>query len=306
MNKPVLVVMAAGIGSRFGTLKQVVAVGAHDQSLMEYSLYDAKRAGFEEAVFIISKAMEESFPQLIQERIGRALSVRCVVQSMEDIPSGFSVPGERDKPWGTGHAVLAARHIINAPMAVINADDYYGPAGLSAIYDFLTSADIEKGNVYAMVGYALSNTLSAYGYVARGICRTLESGWLAEIQERTHIISTQEGALYTEDGQCYHKLPTDAVASMNLWGFPHTFMEALEARFEKFLLRTLAKRSFSDEYFLPNVVGELLRENMVSVRVLPCNERWYGMTYANDQPIVKKAIQQMVERGLYPERLWGE
>lgn len=305
MKKPVLLVMAAGMGSRFGGLKQVVAVGAHNQSLMEYSLFDAKQAGFEEVVFVISKAMKENFPQYMQERIGKALSIRFAMQEIDDIPTGFTVPPGRVKPWGTGHAVLAARHIINSPMAVINADDYYGPSGLSAIYDFLTDAEMSRDNVYAMVGYALSNTLSENGYVARGICRVDDDGWLAEIKERGHIISTHDGALYTDDQQCYHKLPDDALASMNLWGFPADFMHELEARFQKFLEQALTKQSITDEYFLPDVVGALLREAKVSVRVLPCNERWYGMTHANDKDDVVEAIRQMTEQGLYPERLWA-
>lgn len=304
MIKPALIVMAAGIGSRYGGLKQVAAVGAHGESLMEYSLFDAKRAGFEEVVFIISSAMEHEFPQYIMARIGNALSVRCVVQALEDIPDGFAVPSARVRPWGTGHAVLAARHMIKGPFAVINADDYYGPTGFSAIYQFLTDQKSGDQNTYAMVGYLLANTLSENGHVARGICRTDMDGWLAEIKERTHIISTPEGIQYIENGESF-PLSADTLASMNLWGLPESFIAELETRFALFLERTLSGNALGGEYFLPDVIGDILREGRASVRVLPCGERWYGMTYPKDRPVVAEAISRMTENGLYPQKLWS-
>jgi len=305
MQKPVLVVMAAGLGSRYGGLKQVQPVGAYGQAIMDYSLYDAKRAGFEEAIFVISSAMAKDFPADLQERIGKHFPVRCAVQELTDLPCGYAVPEGREKPWGTGHAVLACRGMIDAPFAAINADDFYGFNGFRAVYDFLTTERSGSKRQYAMVGYELQKTLSESGYVARGICQTDARGYLVEIRERTHIISTQEGALYTEDGQGYHKLPEDAVASMNLWGFTQDFMGELESRFTGFLDRAMEENPLKAEYFLPEVVGAMLREGLADVSVLPCAERWYGVTYRTELPAVQEAVRQMTEEGKYPERLWG-
>jgi len=306
MRKPVLVVMAAGLGSRYGGLKQILPVGRYGQAIMDYSLYDARRAGFEEVIFIISPAMERDFLPGIRERTGGGRGIRCAVQSLKDLPAGHAVPQGREKPWGTGHAVLAGRGMIDGPFAAINADDFYGPSAFAAVYDFLTA---EKGGgrrEYAMVGYELQKTLSESGYVARGICNTDHHGKLVEIHERTHIISTCDGAMYTEDGQLYHRLPDGAVASMNMWGFTKDFMGELESRFTRFLKSAAKENPLKAEYFLPEVVGAMLRENAADVRVLPCAERWYGVTYREDAPAVTQAIERMTKEGMYPERLWGE
>ncbi len=305
MQKPVLVVMAAGLGSRYGGPKQIQAVGEYGQALMDYALYDAKRAGFEDAVFIISKAMEEDFPQAIQARVGNHLRIRCAVQDLSDIPEGYELPAGRVKPWGTGHAVRACRATMDAPFAAINADDYYGPSSFQAIYDFLTGPEAAQGGHYAMVGYELSKTLSESGYVARGICKTDHSGHLLEVKERTHIISTHEGALYTENGQTYYRLPDDAIASMNMWGFTLDFMQELDTRFTAFLDVALKSKPLKGEFFLPEVVGAMLREKKAEVSVLPCSEKWYGVTYKEDLPIVVDAIRQMTEAGVYPAKLWA-
>jgi hypothetical protein len=301
MSKPVLVVMAAGLGSRFGGAKQVRPVGAHDQALMDYSLYDARRAGVEEAVFIISPAMADSFPDTIRARVGEGLRVRCVVQDIADVPEGFTPPEGRAKPWGTGHAVRACRGQVDAPFAVINADDFYGRSGFQAIYDYL-SGGAQSGEC-AMVGYALSNTLTDNGYVARGICAVDGAGYLQSIREHTHIIASCEGALSTEDQQTYHRLPETALASMNLWGFLPEFLPALDAGFTDFLQNELPENPLRAEYFLPNVVGAMLADGRLRAKVLPCRERWYGITYAEDLPRVTAAIVEMTREGLYPERL---
>ncbi len=305
MQKPALVVMAAGLGSRFGGLKQVQAVGPHDQRLMDYALYDAKRAGFEDVIFIISRQMEETFPVDFAARFKGHLNVRYAVQEIDDLPQGFSVPEGRVKPWGTGHAVRACRGLLSSPFAAINADDYYGRTSFQKIYDFLVNAQPEQPPRYAMVGFELYNTLSESGYVARGICKTDFSGNLVEIKERTHIVSTQEGALYTEDGRVYTRLPEDSIASMNLWGFTLDFMEELDQRFAAFLDQTLRKNPLKGEYFLPEVVGSMLREHKAEVSVLPCSEKWYGVTYKEDMPVVAEAIRRMTESGIYPEKLWA-
>ncbi len=306
MPKPVLVVMAAGMGSRFGGLKQIQPVGPHEQALMDYSLYDARRAGFEEAVFIISPKMaRDGFEAELRARVGGGLAVRCAVQDLADVPEGTAVPDGRAKPWGTGHAVRACRGMLHAPFAVINADDYYGPGSFAAIHAFLSARPEGEARRYAMVGYQIHNTLSESGSVARGVCRTDADGRLVEIHERTHIIATVDGALYTENGQIYHKLPDDTIVSMNIWGFTADFMAELDARFTAFLARALAENPLKGEYFLPEIVGEMLREGQAAVDVLPCHERWYGVTYQQDLPEVRAAIAKMTAAGLYPERLWG-
>lgn len=305
MRQPVLIVMAAGMGSRYGGLKQVDPVGPNGQTIMDYSLYDARRAGFERVVFVISRAMQEQgFDRDIAARLSGHLDVKCAVQSLDDIPAGLAMPQARTKPWGTGHAVRACRHLIDAPFAAINADDYYGPKGFAAVYDFLSNEAGTPGR-YAMVGYALMKTLSRLGHVARGICETDAAGKLVTIRERTHIVWSCDGALYTEDEQVYHRLPEDALASMNLWGFSADFMRVLDARFEAFLGESLAENPLRAEYFLPEVVGAMLREGSATVDVLPCEEQWYGMTYREDRPVVEQAIREMTESGLYPEGLWG-
>ncbi len=305
MQKPVLVVMAAGMGSRYGGLKQVDPVGPYGQALMDYSLYDAKRAGFEEAVFVISPAMADTFPAEIEARVGGSLAVRCAVQRLDDLPDGFSVPDGRTKPWGTGHAVRACRGLLQGPFAAVNADDYYGPAGFAALYDFLNHLTPSQKGEYAMVGYELSKTLSESGSVARGICSMDESGMLVEIHERTHIIHSPDGPLYTEDGETYFRLPAQSMASMNLWGFGADFMQELDARFAAFLRGAIRSNPLKGEYFLPEVVGQMLREGSARVRVLPCAQRWYGMTYPGDKPMVVQAIREMTEAGVYPEKLWS-
>ena len=302
MPKPTLIVMAAGMGKRYGSLKQIDPVGAHGQTLMEYSLYDARRAGFEKAVFIISEKLREEFPGFIR-RIGNALEVQAVIQSLEDIPTGFQVPAGREKPWGTGHAVWVARNEIHSPFAVINADDYYGRSSFAKIHQFLMGID-HQSDVYAMVGFQLLNTLSENGFVARGICQTDAEGRLLALKERTHIISTSDGALYTEDGQLYRKLPGDTLASMNIWGFPESFLRELDTKFTSFL-QSARENPLSAEYFLPDVVGEIVNEGRAKVAVLPCGEKWYGMTYAEDREAVKRAIRSMTDKGIYPESLWA-
>lgn len=305
MGKPVLVIMAAGIGKRYGSLKQVDPVGECGQTLMEYSLYDAKRAGFEKVLFIISANMQRDFSAYIEKRIGNALQVDTVVQSLQDIPPGFSIPEDRAKPWGTGHAVLAARKLIHSPFVAINADDYYGPSSFVTIYNFLTNLDQQPENTYAMVGYQLVNTLSPNGFVSRGICQTGTDGQLHSIKERTHIISTCDGPLFTEDGDRYERLSGDTIASMNFWGLTESFLGELEARFASFLQEALHNNPLGAEYFLPDVIGQIVRDGSASVKVLQCDEKWYGMTYPEDRAVVVDAIRDMTNKGIYPECFWG-
>lgn len=306
MKKPILVVMAAGMGSRYGGLKQMDPVGNHGQVIMDYSLYDARRAGFETVVFIIKREMENDFRHLIGDRIAHVMEVRYAFQELSDLPTGYTVPEGRTKPWGTSHAVLAARNCIDAPFAVINADDYYGPEAFQQIYQYLTEhPETNEGYEYAMVGYMLRNTLTENGYVSRGVCQTDELGYLTKVTERTHIEKEGEGARFTEDGGAtWMSLPGDTVVSMNLWGFTPSFVEEAQRRFAAFLDRTKVENPLKGEYFLPSVVSELIEEKLGRVKVLRSQDKWYGVTYKEDKPVVVDAIRRMTRAGVYPDRLW--
>ncbi len=306
MAKPVLVVMAAGMGSRFGGLKQVRPVGPYGQALMDYSLFDAKQAGFSDVIFVISPSMAENgFMETMGKRLGSSLCIRCAVQEITDMPAGLSVPEGRTKPWGTGHAVRACRREILGSFAVINADDYYGPDSFREMYGFLSGLNPDSTRRYGMVGYQLMKTLSESGSVARGICQVDGNGRLMEIHERTRIVPVGNEAEYTEDGQVFHRLPASSVASMNFWGFSLDFMEELDVRFVAFLNQAVRNNPLKGEYFLPEIVAEMLREGSAQVDVLPSHDQWYGVTYQQDLPAVQEAIGAMTARGLYPEALWA-
>lgn len=306
MEKPVLVVMAAGMGSRYGGLKQVDPVGSHGEAIMDFSLYDAYHAGFRDVVFVIKRAMEAGFREQVLRRISHRMRAECVFQELEDLPEGYQVPQGREKPWGTGHAVMACRHAVHAPFAVVNADDYYGREAFSQIYRFLADLNCEGKPRFAMVGYRLENALTENGHVARGVCTLSGDGMLQEIQERTYIEKVQGGARFTEDGgQSWHPLDGDCVVSMNLWGFPPSFLHELEKRFQPFLDRALAENPLKAEYFLPGVVDALIREGKAEAQVLHTPDKWYGVTYREDKPAVMEALAAMRAQGLYPEGpLW--
>jgi hypothetical protein len=306
MSNPTLVVMAAGIGSRYGGLKQTDSVGPNGEIIIDYSIYDALNAGFGRVVFVIQKDIEEAFRQ----RVGRTIEKRCettyVFQKMEDVPEGFEVPPGRQKPWGTGHATLSCRNVVHSPFAVINADDFYGRSSYQTLCDYLRSAqDYDGVGNYCMVGYMLKNTLTEHGHVARGVCMVNQDGFLVEIRERTRIEQFGQIVKYTEDGETWVEIPGESVVSMNMWGFTPSLFPELEARFRHFLQenRDNIQRA---EYFLPDVVGDLIRENKARVRVLSTNERWFGVTYKQDKPRVKQAIRDLIRQGVYPENLWGE
>ena len=301
-----LVIMAAGMGSRYGGIKQIEPVGPSGEIILDYSIYDAIEAGFDKVVFIIRKDIEEAFREAIGDRIEKRVKVEYVFQNMEDLPGGFSVPEGRTKPWGTGHAVLSCLNEINGPFVVINADDYYGTHAFKMAYDFLIQAEEESVPAqYMMVGYRLENTLTDNGYVSRGVCETDENGYLTDINERTHIEKRDGGAAYTEDdGKTWTALPVDAPVSMNMWGFTGGFMKELEARFPVFLEKNIPVNPMKCEYFLPFVVDELLKEKKAAVKVLTTQDKWYGVTYKEDKPVVVAAIQKLKDQGLYPQGLW--
>ena len=306
-KKPVLVIMAAGMGSRYGGLKQIDPVGNHGQLLLDYSLFDARRAGFETVVFVIKKAIEEEFKEAIGGRFTKAFEIRYAYQELDDLPEGYSVPEGRSKPWGTAHAILAARKVVDEPFAVINADDYYGPDAFQKIYDYL--ADHEDGDQleFSMVGYLLGNTVTEHGHVARGVCTEDENNYLTAVVERTRIEKDGDNARFTEDGgQSWESLPGDTVVSMNLWGLSSGFMPEAWSRFPAFLDKTLAENPQKGEYFLPSVISQLIQEGKARAKVLRSTDKWYGVTYAADKPKVSAAIAEMTASGLYPDRLWKE
>lgn len=301
MAEPTLVIMAAGMGSRFGGLKQITSVDDQGHAIIDFSLFDARRAGFKKIIFIIKHEIEDSFKAAIGARMENFFDVQYVYQQLDRLPEGYSVPDGREKPWGTGHAVLCCRGTVTGPFAVINADDFYGCGAYEAIYSFL-SAD-RPDSEYAMVGYKLRNTVTENGHVARGVCE-IENGFLRDITERTHIEKRGSDAAYTEDGEHFTPLSGDTTVSMNFWGFSTKMLDELGARFPAFLDRSLPENPLKCEYFLPFVANEQLQEGSASVRVLDCNETWYGMTYRADLDSVRAAIAAMKTDGIYPARLW--
>lgn len=374
ITKPALIIMAAGMGSRYGGLKQVDPVTPEGEILLDFSLYDAMMAGFEDIVFIIRKEHREAFDNLLKDRAGKYLNIHFAYQELSDLPCGFEVPEGRTKPWGTCHAVMACRHIVKGPFAVINADDYYGPSAFVQIYDFLSSAasselssaeihfdnDVvtskgpdhnprtseissetpqdNKISEFAMVGYMLPNTLSESGHVARGVCQIDDSGYLSDIVERTKImrrldgcvrssgdssmgsaenstctsnnksaaISIDQSIIAYEDAETSEWIPLSegTIVSMNFWGFTQFFMQAMIQNFPAFLEKSLKDDPLKAEYFLPFIVDKMITEGSAKVKVLSSKDRWYGMTYKEDKPMVTAALQSMKDKGLYPDKLW--
>lgn len=307
-KKPVLVVMAAGMGSRYGGLKQIDPVGAHGQLIIDYSIYDARRAGFETVVFIIKHEIEELFKEAIGNRISRVMDVRYAYQELTDLPEGYTVPEGRTKPFGTAHAVVAARNIIDGPFAIINADDYYGPQAFKTIYDYLSEhPDTPEYYEYAMVGYLLGNTVTEHGYVARGVCVEDEDNYLVSVTEHTHIEKDGEGARFTEDGgNTWTDLPGNTIVSMNMWGLTKSFMAEAWAGFPAFLDKALSENPLKCEYFLPSVISSLIQCGKARAMVLKSQDKWYGVTYREDKPVVVAAIAEKTAAGIYPEKLWEE
>lgn len=307
MNKPVLVIMAAGMGSRYGGLKQIDPISDQGEIILDFSLYDAYMAGFEKAIFIIKRENEEDFRALVDERAGKHMEIAYAFQELTDLPEGYKVPEGRVKPWGTCHAVLSARDLIDGPFAVINADDYYGPGAFQTIYNYLEAATDDEKYRYCMVGYQLPNTLTENGHVARGVCSVNEAGQLADIVERTKIMRREGVIQFTEDdGETWNSLPEDTTVSMNFWGFTRSFIDEMENRFPAFLDKAMVENPMKGEYFLPGVVDQLIKEDKATVRVLTSEDKWYGVTYKEDKQGVVDALQSMKDKGLYPEKLWKQ
>lgn len=297
--------MAAGMGSRYGGLKQIDPVGPNDEIILDYSAYDALKAGFGKIVFVIRRDLETAFRESIGKTLEQRVDVAYVFQEITNLPDGFAVPDGRTKPWGTGHAVLSCKDVVNTPFAVINADDYYGSTAFQSLGQYLRQAQ-DRDGVYdfCLVGYALSNTLSENGSVARGVCEVTTDGFLADVHERTSIKQFPDGIKYSENGTDWVGLRPETTVSLNTWGFTVSVMEELATRFPLFLQKS-ADNILKAEYFLPNVVGELVKEKKARVMVLPTTEKWFGVTYQQDRPIILAAIRELIGQGVYPESLWG-
>ena len=306
-KKPVLVVMAAGMGSRYGGLKQIDPVGSHGEAILDYSLFDAHEAGFETAVIIIKKAIEADFMATVGARLQNCpMEIRYAYQEItKEVPADFAIPADRVKPWGTSHAVLCAKDEIDgAPFAVINSDDYYGKSAFREIYNYLCGAADGKVFDYCMVGYQLGNTVTDNGSVARGVCEVNDENYLTTINERTRIEKYEGGIHYTEDGENWTDLAFDTPVSMNMWGFTPSFLPELKKNFPSFLRQVVPGNPAKAEYLLPGSVAALLADGRATVKVLRSADKWYGVTYAADKPQVVAALKAMTEAGLYPDGLW--
>lgn len=305
MEKPVLLVMAAGMGSRYGGLKQIDPVGPSGEIIIDYSLYDAHKAGFDKVVFVIKKEIEKDFTDIIVPRIPSGMEYEFVFQNIDDLPRGYTKPDGRIKPWGTAHAVCAARDVVNSPFVVINADDYYGRDAFRVIYQYLSTAKPKDKYDFTMVAYELGNTLTENGYVSRGVCETDANDMLLSVTEHTHIEKDGDGARYTEDnGETWEELDRYSAVSMNLWGFTRGFINEAWAGFPRFLDRALSENPLKAEYYLPSVVTDLINSDKATVKVLHSADKWYGVTYKEDKPAVMQALEKMHECGVYPQNLW--
>ena len=307
MKKPILVIMAAGMGSRYGGLKQVDPIGPHGETIMDYSIYDAKRAGFETVVFIIKEEFAEEFKTKIGDEVSEHLEVRYAFQDVNNIPEGYEIPAGRVKPWGTAHAVLSAKDVIDSSFAVINADDFYGQQAFQEIYDFLANTENSTDNKLnlTMVAFLLKNTVSDNGYVSRGLCKTDKDGYLSEIIERTRIETHDGGIHYTvDDGASWVDVSPETIVSMNMWGFTEEILDYAEKFFVDFFNEEVPNNPEKAEFYLPSIVDKLLSSGEARVKVLSSPEKWYGVTYQEDKEEVISAIRRLINDGKYPEELW--
>ena len=299
--------MAAGMGSRYGGLKQMDPIGPNGEAIIDYSIYDALRAGFRRVVFVIKHAIEEAFRETVGSRLEERIEVTYAFQELDDLPQGYAIPAGREKPWGTTHALLAARHVVHGPFAAINADDYYGPDAFRSIYEWLSRPRPDDGKAhYAMVGYLIENTLSDNGGVTRGVCETDGKGFLRSVTERSLLERTPSGARYSDDGgRTWRELPAGTPVSMNFWGLDETFLRSAAQDFPRFLDENLPHNPLKCEYLLPTEIDARMRLDAADVRVLHSGDVWYGITYKEDRQTVVDAIARKHAEGLYPAPLWG-
>ncbi len=304
MNKTALVIMAAGIGSRYGGgIKQLEKVGPSGEIIMDYSIYDAIAAGFDKVVFIIRHDLEKDFKEIIGDRIAKQIEVEYVYQELDKLPDGYSVPLERKKPWGTGQAILCCKDIVKEPFAVINADDYYGKEGFLKINEFLKNVDPTK-NTYSMAGFVLGNTLSDNGTVTRGVCQVDEQGYLTDVVETFGIEKKGDVCVGKDEAGNEVTIAIDNSVSMNMWGFTPSFLQELETGFISFL-ENIKPEDIKVEYLLPTVVGNMLKKEKATVKVLKTNDKWFGVTYHEDKQSVVDSIKGLVAQGKYPSKLFS-
>lgn len=300
-----LVILAAGMGSRYGGLKQIDPVGPNNSIIIDYSIYDAVKAGFNKVVFIIKKENEALFKEVIGDKVSKHVKVEYVFQSLDKLPEGFSVPKERVKPWGTAHAILCCKGVVNEPFVVINSDDFYGSGAYSILSDWIDNTDFSDDKFkFAMAGYYLKNTLTDNGTVSRGVCDVNENGQLNDVIERTKIMRVNGKISFTEDGESWTELPENCVASMNCWCFPAGILNEIEKYFVDFLKNEVPENPLKSEFFLPFLVRDMLKEEKCTVDVLETPDKWFGVTYKEDKPDVVASISALVESGKYPEKLW--
>jgi len=299
--KPTLLVLAAGLGTRYGGLKQIDAIGPYGQTIIDYSIYDGLRAGFGQVVFVIRHYFEDAFREKVSSKFEDFVDMAFAYQELDACLGDFPLPPEREKPWGTGHAILVSREVIDGPFAVVNADDYYGRESLKRIVTFLASA--AGPSDYAMVGYTLKNTLSEHGAVARGVAECDEHMFLRRVIERKKIEKTADGVRYLDADGTPHPLTGEEPVSMNLWGFQPSIFAHIEAQFAKFL--TEHGREKNSELYIPFVVDELVTSGKATVKVLPTDDPWFGVTYRADKSIATASMRKLIDAGIYPERLWG-
>lgn len=301
-----LVILAAGMGSRYGGLKQIDPVDEQGNKIIDFSIYDAIRAGFTKVVFIIKRENEADFRACIGDAVSKKVKVEYVFQELSKVPADVKIAEDRVKPLGTAHAILCCKDVVNEPFAVINSDDYYGVSAYKSLYDFLTTENA-KGDKYpfCMVGYELKNTLTENGYVSRGCCQMDADGFLETIDERTNIIKTEEGASYSKDeGKTYIPMSADSLVSMNMWGFTPDIFGELEKSMDRFFKETMPANPLKAECYLPMEVGSMINEGIATVKVLSSKDKWFGVTYKEDKPFVMESVKALKDAGVYPEKLW--
>ncbi|MEA3317380.1 MAG: sugar phosphate nucleotidyltransferase [Bacteroidota bacterium] len=300
--KPTLLVLAAGMGSRYGGLKQVDKIGPSGETIVDYSVYDAVRAGFKKVVFIIRKDIEDAFREVYHENLSKHIEVEYVYQELENVPEGINVPKERVKPWGTCHAVMMGKEKINEPFAVINADDFYGADALQKMHDFLVTLDDSKQDSYCMVAYQLDKTLSDNGYVSRGVCKTDENSFLIDVKEHTHIEKKNGNIIFEDEDGSEKTLTGKEIVSMNMWGFNTSFFDYSEQQFKDFIKEHY--NELKSEFYIPSVANKLITDGTVKLKVLETDSLWCGVTYKEDKPVVIDTVKKLVKESVYPEKLW--
>jgi len=300
--QPVLLILAAGVGSRYGGLKQLDRIGPNGETLLDYSIYDAVNAGFGKVVFVIKESLEAGFKEMFINRLRDHIDVDYVFQEIWMVPEGILVPDERQKPWGTGHAVLMAEGHIDKPFAVINSDDFYGRKAYQALADYYKDWTPERENDYCMIGYRLDKTLSEFGSVSRGICRINENRELMDVVERTSIEKTANGIVYREGNEPAMEISSGSTVSMNFWGFTPSFFGQLTTGFDSFIRKNY--ENLKAELYIPSVVNTLIQSGQAGVKVLSCDEQWFGMTYQEDRALVVDSIRSLIRKGVYPQKLW--